>query len=52
MPVRDSLIAATALAFSLVLVTRNRKDFEVAGVEMVDPFPGSGGSGIRLRGGE
>lgn len=52
MPVRDSLIAATALAFSLVLVTRNRKDFEVAGVEMMDPFPRSGGSGIRLRGGE
>jgi len=52
MPVKDSLIAATALAYGLVLVTRNRKDFEAAGVEMVDPFPRSGGSGTRLRSGE
>ncbi len=38
MPVKDSLIAATALAHGLVVVTRHRKDFEPAGVEVVNPF--------------
>ena len=38
MPVKDSLIAATALRHGLVLATRNRRDFEKAGVEVVDPF--------------
>ena len=38
MPIKDSLIAATALAFGLVVVTRNRRDLEAAGVEIVDPF--------------
>ncbi|MDE2982358.1 MAG: PIN domain-containing protein [Gemmatimonadota bacterium] len=38
MPVRDSLIAATALVHGLVVATRNRKDFERAGVEIVNPF--------------
>ena len=38
MPVKGSLIAATALAHGLVVVTRNRKDFEPAGVEVVNPF--------------
>lgn len=38
MPVKDSLIAATALAHELVVVTRNRRDFERAGVEIVDRF--------------
>ncbi|TMB58287.1 MAG: type II toxin-antitoxin system VapC family toxin [Deltaproteobacteria bacterium] len=38
MPVKDSLIAATALAHGLVVVTRNRRDFESAGVRLVDPF--------------
>jgi predicted nucleic acid-binding protein len=38
MPIKDSLIAATALAHGLAVVTRNRRDFENAGVEIVDPF--------------
>lgn len=38
MPIKDSLIAATALAHNLVMVTRNRSDFEKAGVRIVDPF--------------
>ena len=38
MQVKDSLIAATALARGFVLATRNRRDFEASGVEIVDPF--------------
>lgn len=38
MPIKDSLIAATALVHDLVVVTHNRRDFEKAGVEIVDPF--------------
>jgi toxin FitB len=38
MPVKDSLIAATALVHGLTVVTRNRRDFENAGVDIVDPF--------------
>jgi toxin FitB len=38
MPVKDSFIAATALAHGLTVATRNRSDFEKAGVEVVDPF--------------
>ena len=38
MQVKDSLIAATALANEFVLATRNRRDFEASGVEIVDPF--------------
>lgn len=38
MPIKDSLIAATALAHGLTVVTRNRRDFEKAGVEVIDPF--------------
>ena len=38
MPIKDSLIAATALFHGLVLVTRNVRDFSKAGVRIVDPF--------------
>lgn len=38
MPIKDSLIAATALTHGLQLATRNRRDFQASGVELVDPF--------------
>jgi toxin FitB len=38
MPIKDSLIAATALVHGLTVVTRNRADFEKARVKIVDPF--------------
>jgi len=38
MPVKDSFIAASALAHELSVVTRNRRDFEAAGIDVVDPF--------------
>jgi predicted nucleic acid-binding protein len=38
MPIKDSLIAATALVHGLVVATRNRTDFEPAGVKTIDPF--------------
>jgi hypothetical protein len=38
MPVKDSLIAATALLHGLKVVTRNRSHFETAAVRIVDPF--------------
>jgi toxin FitB len=38
MPIKDSLIAATALVHDLVVVTRNRIDFEKADVDIIDPF--------------
>ena len=40
MPIKDSLIAATALVHGLVVVTRNQADFAKAGVRIVDPFLG------------
>ena len=38
MPIKDSLIATTALVHDLVLATRNGADFRKAGVEIVNPF--------------
>lgn len=38
MTCEDSLIAATALFHSHTLATRNRRHFEAAGVEIVDPL--------------
>ena len=35
---RDLKIAATALVHGIAVVTRNRQDFEKAGVEIIDPF--------------
>jgi predicted nucleic acid-binding protein len=38
MPIKDSLIAATAMVHGLAVATRNRTDFAKAGVYVVDPF--------------
>jgi predicted nucleic acid-binding protein len=38
MPVKDSMIAATALVHDLTVVTRNTRDFEKAGLKVLDPF--------------
>jgi predicted nucleic acid-binding protein len=38
MPIKDSLIAATALVYGLTVATRNLRDFRKAGVKVVDPF--------------
>ncbi len=38
LPVLDSMIAATALAHDLTVVTHNVRDFQKAGVRVVDPF--------------
>ena len=40
MPIKDSLIAATAAVHGLAVATRNRTDFANAGVRVVDPFVG------------
>jgi predicted nucleic acid-binding protein len=38
MPIKDSLIAATALAHGLIVVTRNDRDFVNAGAPVLNPF--------------
>ncbi len=38
MPVPDSMIAASALTHDLTVATRNVRDFERAGVKVVNPF--------------
>jgi len=37
-PIRDGLIAATAIVHGMVVVTRNVVDFESTGVQIVDPW--------------
>jgi hypothetical protein len=53
-PVLDGLLAATALAHDLTLVTRNTKDVVRTGVKLLDPFQLNtltllGGEDIRAR---
>jgi toxin FitB len=38
MPIKDSMIAATALSHNLTVATRNHPEFEKAGVRIVNPF--------------
>ena len=38
MPIKDSLIAATALVHDFIVVTRNTHDFRKAQVKVLDPF--------------
>ena len=38
MPIKDSLVAATALRHGLTVVTRNIADFKKAGVTVINPF--------------
>lgn len=38
MPIKDSLIAATARQYGLVIATRNTGDYKNAGVQLVNPF--------------
>jgi predicted nucleic acid-binding protein len=40
MPAIDGLIAATGIAYDLTVVTRNTKDMEVSGVNLLDPWNG------------
>jgi predicted nucleic acid-binding protein len=44
MPIKDSLIAATALSHDLTIATLNGRDFEAAGVTIVDPSSSDPGS--------
>lgn len=37
MPIKDSLIAATALAHDLAIATLNLRDFAATGVQLIDP---------------
>ena len=41
MGVKESLIAATALAHGFTVVSRSRAEFEKAGVPVIDPFEGA-----------
>jgi len=41
-PIRDGLIAATALVHGMLVVTRNVRDFEPTGVRSLDPWSSAG----------
>jgi predicted nucleic acid-binding protein len=41
LPVIDALIAATARVHGMTVVTRNVKDFELAGIQVLNPFTAS-----------
>ena len=41
MPIKHSMVAATARTHDLIVATRNFRDFEKAKVELVDPFAGA-----------
>ena len=43
-PVIDGLLAATAMAHDMTLVTRNVSDVEGLGTRVLDPFSGNGNS--------
>ncbi len=38
MPIKDSLVTATALQYELTVATRNTSDYRYAGVRLVNPF--------------
>lgn len=38
LPIKDSLIAATALVHGFIVVSRNTRDFRKRGVKVLDPF--------------
>lgn len=40
-PIRDGLIAATALVHGMAVVTRNVADFELSGVKILNPWASS-----------
>jgi predicted nucleic acid-binding protein len=41
-PIRDALIAATALTHGMTVVTRNVADFELTGVQILNPWVAKG----------
>ncbi len=49
MPIKDSMIAATALVHGLTVATRNARDFAKAGVRVVNPFATDSGISSRNR---
>ena len=38
MPIKDSLVAATALTHGFQIATQDRRDLAASGVELIDPF--------------
>lgn len=51
-PLFDSMIAATARLHGLTIVTRNVRDFESTGVEVLNPFSDGGSPGAVYEPGE